>query len=40
MKTGEKTDGEFEITAGLTKEDQIIANPDDDLKSGTEVKLK
>ncbi|MCY8032296.1 efflux RND transporter periplasmic adaptor subunit [Bacillus sonorensis] len=40
VKTGEKTDGEFEITAGLTKEDQIIANPDDDLKSGTEVKLK
>ncbi|WP_307894209.1 efflux RND transporter periplasmic adaptor subunit [Bacillus swezeyi] len=40
VKTGENTDGVIEITDGLTSEDQVIANPADDLKSGTEVKLQ
>jgi HlyD family secretion protein len=39
-KTGEKADGVVEITGGLTNKDRVIANPAEDMKSGTEVKLQ
>ncbi|MDA4896516.1 hypothetical protein PFZ55_57710, partial [Streptomyces sp. MS2A] len=40
VKTGEKADGLVEITGGLTNKDPVIANPAEDMKSGTEVKLQ
>lgn len=37
MTLGETSGHDLEVTKGLTKEDQIIAEPSDDMYDGMEV---
>ncbi|MED4567851.1 efflux RND transporter periplasmic adaptor subunit, partial [Bacillus atrophaeus] len=38
VKVGETTDDLVEIKEGVSKDDQVILNPSDDVADGTDVK--
>ncbi|MDR9792908.1 efflux RND transporter periplasmic adaptor subunit [Aeribacillus sp. FSL K6-8210] len=40
IKTGTSTDEYIEVTSGLTKDDEIVREPSDEIKAGVEVTIK